>query len=413
MGQLQQLQQPQLRSLHVRMRKKGGLRKKERLKDFRNPGSNVVPDPTAFPTTPIPTAAPTQVVPDPTASPTTPIPTAAPTQGPTFPSLPGVEVPPTDGTVTDTCDNGNRIFQVDVTVEGAGGVGGTRTVPVEIVFALDSSGSMVDNDPENLRLSAASQLLGRLNPATDIAGVVSWDDNIDFVTVLTSNYANVNAGICAVDSSSLNTDLDVGLDRSVSLLEPDSTATEVIVFLTDGAGSYTNCNSLGPAATARDNGFRIYSVGLGNANTAPLIDMANCTGGAFFDSPSAVNLDAIFTEIFDEVLISTIPVSVSLTLTLEPGFELVPGSDTPPADTLTRNSAGQTTLIWANVDNGQGLGTGESFDVSFDVTASSSGELTSRVGSNISFTNLSLSVRRIEATSSIHASKSPTLAQLS
>lgn len=52
-----------------------------------------------------------------------------------------VERPVVEGEITPVClDDGTTAgYTVNVTVQGAGGMGGTRTVPIEVVFALGKS----------------------------------------------------------------------------------------------------------------------------------------------------------------------------------------------------------------------------------------------------------------------------------
>jgi Ca-activated chloride channel family protein len=90
-------------------------------------------------------------------------------------------------------------------------------------------------------------------------------------------------------------------------------AAWVIIFLTDGQGTYTPAGSGGPASVAASKGYVIYSIGLTIGCNSPLVDMANATGGKCYSSPSPANLQAIFDEIFEEIVTSTIPYDVDVT----------------------------------------------------------------------------------------------------
>jgi Ca-activated chloride channel family protein len=95
-------------------------------------------------------------------------------------------------------------------------------------------------------------------------------------------------------------------------------SAEVIVFLTDRQGTYTTFANHGPAKTAKDKNCVIYSIGLGSGHSAgPLQDMAVNTGGKYYSSPTAANLQAIFDEIFEEVLLSTVHHNVDVTAYLD------------------------------------------------------------------------------------------------
>jgi secreted protein with Ig-like and vWFA domain len=77
-----------------------------------------------------------------------------------------------------------KLSKVELSVAGGGELL-QGILPIDLVLAIDSSGSMRINEPTNLRLSAAKAFLDKLNPATDMASVVSWDDGIDFTFPLT------------------------------------------------------------------------------------------------------------------------------------------------------------------------------------------------------------------------------------
>jgi hypothetical protein len=64
---------------------------------------------------------------------------------------------------------------------------------------------------------------------------------------------------------------------------------------------------------AAANGYVIYSIGLGQGCVPELQDMADATGGKCYDSPEPGNLQAIFDEIYEEVVTSTIPYDVGVT----------------------------------------------------------------------------------------------------
>ena len=48
--------------------------------------------------------------------------------------------------------------------------------PIDVVFSIDESGSMVDNDPKDLRYLAVQVFIEDLNSTSDQAGIVGWND---------------------------------------------------------------------------------------------------------------------------------------------------------------------------------------------------------------------------------------------
>ena len=157
-------------------------------------------------------------------------------------------------------------------------------------------------------------------------------------------------------------------------------ATKVIIFLTDGIGSYTySINPTSPTYEAWTKGYIIYSIGLGAGHSpAPLQDMATATGGAYYSSPSAENLDAIYEAIYEMIVTSTIPHYVNITevtqsyiVVNESSFNIVP-------DSFTHNLDGTTTMFWENIgmyaDDDPDLSADETVLLTFDIKSKISGD---------------------------------------
>lgn len=267
---------------------------------------------------------------------------------------------------------------VTLTVQGFGGTL-TETVPIDVVFAIDSSGSMTVNDPSELRLSAAKSFVDKLDSTRDQGGVVSWDTGVNFSFGLTQDFAALKTNIDSVDASG-GTNLNVGLNGAISMLDANTrvgSSTEAIIFLTDGVGTYTPAGSGGPAADAASKGYVIYSIALGGASVGPLTDMATATGGQFFNSPSAENLDDIFNAILQTIVTNTSPSDVTLVETTQ-DYIVDEGSFSIAPDSITTLAGGQTQMTWNNVaqhvgNNDDRLSADETFVVTFDASSSLAG----------------------------------------
>jgi len=271
---------------------------------------------------------------------------------------------------------------ITITVTGYGGTATQTGLPIDVVFAIDSSGSMSWNDPSNLRKTAAKSFTDLLLDDHQ-AGVVSWDSYIDFTLPLTttdsSGKTTVKSAIDSVDSSG-GTILNVGLDSAVGLLAANTRvgpSVEVIIFLSDGDGTYTYSGGGGPVDDAVTNGYKIFSIGL----TPPLgaipklQDMATATGGAYYSSPDPSYLQAIFNDIFQTVLISTAPTNVDL-VEVTQGYIIDESSFSVPYDWTD----GSTTFKWLDIGDKPGVGDGkdpftaaETFTVSFNAKCDETG----------------------------------------
>jgi PKD repeat protein len=164
---------------------------------------------------------------------------------------------------------------------------------------------MSGTDPGGIRRTGSKAFVSNLNPDRDQAGVVSWDSGIDFSLPLTNDFAAVNANIDNVDDSG-GTNLDVGFTEAIDLLDAGgrADANKVIIFLTDGGGSYTPSGAPGSQADrAAAAGYTIYTVGLGaGIDPTDLQEIANVTGGTYYFAATAEDILAIFDDIAGELI---------------------------------------------------------------------------------------------------------------
>jgi len=261
-------------------------------------------------------------------------------------------------------DSGRDIIESTVRLTLIGEMPEVKSIPVRAVLAIDSSGSMEQTDSENHRISAAKNFVNMMNSSQDLVGVVSWDDNINFVLPLTDNFTEAISKIDEIGSKD-GTNLDVGLKAAVDLLAEDSGASKVIVFLTDGNGEYTPCIMPGSQADrARSEGIVIYSIGLNVGGTDAedcLNDMATATGGEYYDAPESESLEFVYEEISKKVMnVAGRDVNVNYVIPadfISQGYSAEPNSNISEGDTrvLTWNlgaiSIGESQELFFNVSS--------------------------------------------------------------
>jgi hypothetical protein len=177
----------------------------------------------------------------------------------------------------------------------------------DLAIALDSSGSMRQlffwgNDPWGERRSAAKNLIDRLSP-TDRVAIVDFDDvgNVIYPLSFLGSKKAREAAKSAVDriDDTGGTNLSAGLDAAIGELAGHRrpNRSQFVIFLTDGYGEY----SPESAARARQDGIKIYTVGLGaEAATDLLQSVATKTGGKYYPVANASELTALFEKIFRE-----------------------------------------------------------------------------------------------------------------
>jgi Ca-activated chloride channel family protein len=309
--------------------------------------------------------------------------------------------PPTVSKTADPKDiNIGEETTIILKVKGAGG--GIST-PVDIVFALDSSGSMgcddcepprPGNDPTGKRREAAKQFLDEMDPEKDRAGVVSWDEDIDSTCpamkcitcgpgtrcdrdkrpvceplpstdcTLPNDFTYLKGCIDQVDSYG-STNMTLGLHAAVDLIEcggrdehEGQDVGHYIIFLSDGKDTvppYFDCDDPnGPVQRASDLGIVIYAIGLGDKpDEAALMCMADRTGGQYYYAPTAENLEAIFDAIRGQL--TNAPHCIDVEETIQSHLTIKSISPEPDSfDPETKK------IIWEDIDDCEGLLDGES-----------------------------------------------------
>jgi Ca-activated chloride channel family protein len=108
----------------------------------------------------------------------------------------------------------------------------------DVVLAIDKSGTMKSNDPENLRYSGANLFLNFLsNTGDNKAGVVMFGNQADVALDLGFISADKAKIFDALPNSLIDngwTELGLGLKKSLELLVRSSSKDKNIILLSDG-----------------------------------------------------------------------------------------------------------------------------------------------------------------------------------
>jgi uncharacterized protein YegL len=191
----------------------------------------------------------------------------------------------------------NALFDAEMNL-GRGDGGGADVVNVDVVFVMDSSGSMSWNDPYGYRKTAAKNFVGSLLSG-DRAAVVDFDSYARLIRPFTSDFNAVNSSINSLDADG-GTDIGSGVNNANNHLiyfgDPKHAWMEIL--LTDGEGSYSSYYT----QKAKNNNITIYTIGLGNyVDTNLLTGIATATGGKYFSVSTASDLPSVFRTISQEI----------------------------------------------------------------------------------------------------------------
>lgn len=172
---------------------------------------------------------------------------------------------------------------------------------LDVVFVIDSSGSMSWNDPNELRIAAAKEFVSKLGE-NDRAAVVDFDSYAELYQEFTYDHELLNVAIERIDDSG-GTNLSRGMNLAISqFIENSYTRTDAykyIIFLTDGDGSYSSSYT----TTAADNNIVVYTIGLGDdVDEELLTQIAEETGGKYYFASTANDLPNVYDDVSFETV---------------------------------------------------------------------------------------------------------------
>src|SRR2546422_1932080 len=237
-------------------------------------------------------------------------------------------------------------------------------VDQDIILAIDSSGSMNQNDPGRLRIQAAKDYIGRLTRPDRVASV-----DFDSTAHLTLQniggpahhlFSTYNNGI--PDYSGAQTDLN-SIDQSGStnfgaaLFVANNELISygvrgkawVIILLTDGQNTCCPNQAAGDAqarfeaARAKANNITVFTIGLGPGADAVLLqEIATTTGGTYYAAPNAESIRFIYLEIANHYSGSVSCGTLTTASSLSGSLTLNRGNRQYPVQTMSLEAGGGT-----------------------------------------------------------------------
>jgi Ca-activated chloride channel family protein len=200
----------------------------------------------------------------------------------------------------------------------------TSTEGIEIVIAIDISGSMLAEDFKPNRLEAAKAdairfISGRPN---DKIGLVVFSGESFTQCPLTTDHAVLINLIKDIKQGMIEdgTAIGLGLATSVSRLKESTAPSKVVILMTDGVNNQGEVPPLTAAEIAKTLNVRVYTIGIGSMGQAPypvtdmfgrkryqqmdveidedvLQQIAHLTNGKYFRAINNKRLEDIYKEI--------------------------------------------------------------------------------------------------------------------
>ncbi len=189
----------------------------------------------------------------------------------------------------------------------------SNTEGIDIVLAIDISTSMLAQDLQPDRIQAAKQVAGNFitDRPGDRIGLVAFAGEAFTQSPLTTDQGTLQTLLGRLRSGVVEdgTAIGNGLATAINRLRESNAKSKVIILLTDGENNRGEIAPLTAAEIARDQGIRVYTIGVGTRGTAPyptakvqidekiLGEIADLTGGRYFRATDNAKLQSIYDEI--------------------------------------------------------------------------------------------------------------------
>ncbi len=199
-----------------------------------------------------------------------------------------------------------------------------KTEGIDIVLALDISGSMMAKDFKPDRLSAAKENAMNFieERPNDRIGLVIFSGESFTQCPLTTDHSVLKNLFADIKSGMIKdgTAIGMGLGTAVNRLRGSEAKSKVIILLTDGVNNSGDLSPMTAAKLAQGENIRVYTIGVGTIGQAPfpyqdmfgniqyqMVDVkidedlmksiADMTGGKYFRATDENKLKDIYKEI--------------------------------------------------------------------------------------------------------------------
>lgn len=199
----------------------------------------------------------------------------------------------------------------------------SSTEGIDIVLALDISGSMMARDFKPDRVEAAKDVASQFvsGRPTDNIGLVIFSGESFTMCPMTTDHAVLLNLLKDVKCGMIEdgTAIGDGLATAINRVKDGPAKSKTIILLTDGTNNAGDISPVTAAEIAKSFGVRVYTIGVGTKGMAPypvqtpygitfqnmpveidepaLQEIATMTGGAYFRATDKAKLRSIFGEI--------------------------------------------------------------------------------------------------------------------
>jgi Ca-activated chloride channel family protein len=176
-----------------------------------------------------------------------------------------------------------------------------------IVLIIDNSGSMEETDPTAARYEAAKNLIHEMDSDKEVA-IILFNDKVDllqpFVRLRDQSIKDeVISHLDGIDPTNGGTDIGLALAKSMEQItqQDGSKRGAMAILLSDG---YSDVNREEALRDYIASGTKVNTIGLDlrtQQSSGLLQDIANRTGGRYYDVSDSANVSMVFQQIYNNI----------------------------------------------------------------------------------------------------------------
>jgi hypothetical protein len=172
--------------------------------------------------------------------------------------------------------------------------------PISVALVCDVSGSMGAGTPSRLdeMKKAGHAFVDIMDGVIDEAALIMFNDRVTVYQQMTTNKPMLHAAVDALYASGATAMWDAAYTGVEHIANNAVNPKRAVVLMTDGMDNSSVQDDASVINLALQLGIRVFIVGLGDAlNHAQLQAVASRTGGRYFNTPDASELQQIYTNI--------------------------------------------------------------------------------------------------------------------
>lgn len=170
-------------------------------------------------------------------------------------------------------------------------------VPISVVLLMDYSGSITEYEDAQKDMEESLKTFIDEMGNDDETEIIKFDDIWEVVQPFTSDKDVLKAVIDTPWDNGEDTVLYDAVYKALQDLETTDNVRKAVIVITDGTDSDSTLGIADVIDLGKDSGVPIFAIGLGNLDEEVLEQMADDTGGKYYQALTSDNLKTIYNQL--------------------------------------------------------------------------------------------------------------------